>query len=298
MRVRIADVFFRLQPDPDPKERCGAEAEEYLDNRIWQVKETDADAAEEDLILFRPAAQLPPVGGKLLWESDTCTIRQSGNTVIRVYHDGFIRQPYAVCFPGKGNETIVLCEKEWFLQNRNRNYLFNVCALEKRLLQKQRAVFHSCYVERKGKAVLFSGPSGIGKSTQGTLWKTYRGAAVVNGDRSVIGKRRETWYAYGFPFSGTSGICRNRSNPLVGIFFLKQANENKTRKLEPEQAALLLWEQFTVNQWDPECVEDALRMADWIAAEVPVFELSCTPDERAVICAERALGWQEESRWM
>ena len=39
------------------------------------------------------------------------------------------------------------------------------------LLATQRAVIlHSAYIDYKGKAILFSAPSGTGKSTQAELW--------------------------------------------------------------------------------------------------------------------------------
>ena len=48
-------------------------------------------------------------------------------------------------------------------------------------------VLHSSYVlTQSGAAVLFSGPSGIGKSTQAALWQQYAGADVINGDRTLL----------------------------------------------------------------------------------------------------------------
>lgn len=45
-------------------------------------------------------------------------------------------------------------------------------------------VLHSAYiVTRQGEGILFSGPSGIGKSTQAALWQRYGAAQTVNGDR-------------------------------------------------------------------------------------------------------------------
>lgn len=68
-------------------------------------------------------------------------------------------------------------------------------------------VLHSSYVlPPNGKAVLFSGPSGIGKSTQAALWQRYAGADVINGDRTLI--RTDDLTANGVFYSGTSGICK------------------------------------------------------------------------------------------
>ena len=49
-------------------------------------------------------------------------------------------------------------------------------------------VLHSAYiVTRQGEGILFSGPSGIGKSTQAALWQRYGAAQTVNGDGAWSG---------------------------------------------------------------------------------------------------------------
>lgn len=262
------------------------DVEGYLDNQFWRVKEDGS----ENIIKVLPVAQLPPVGGKIIWESDTCTVKKSGDVEIRIYHDGVIQQPYAIYSDNGENGVLVWCEENWLRGNYYKNYLFNICALEKILIQNQRVVFHSCYIQIRGKAVLFSGFSGVGKSTQGALWEKYEDAFVINGDRAVLGKQQGKWYAYGFPFSGTSGICHNVTSPLNGIIFLRQAKENHIRKVGVAEAGQLLWPQFTINQWNSEFVDKVLEQINQIAVEVPIYELSCTPDERAVICVKKTLG--------
>lgn len=69
-------------------------------------------------------------------------------------------------------------------------------------------VLHSSYiVTRQGQGILFSGPSGIGKSTQAALWQRYAGAEIVNGDRALV--RPDTGTVSGVFYAGTSGISRN-----------------------------------------------------------------------------------------
>lgn len=293
MRVCVADVELDLTIEC-PREKAlwemadGNLEEEFLDNRIWCKQEKGTKEAVETVYIY-PLAQLPRAGGQVIWESDTCTVRGSGDVEVRIYHDGIIKQPYAIYSEGKDRGIRVFCEEDWLRRNYRKNYLFNVCALEKRLIQKQRIVFHSCYIRVQEKGILFSGDSGIGKSTQGSLWETYARASVVNGDRSVLGKCGEKWYVYGFPFSGTSGICKNITSPLHAIIFLKQAKDNHIRRLEAAEAVRLLWPQMTVNQWNPEFVDMVLNQINVIAEEVPIYELSCTPDIEAVTCAREML---------
>ena len=49
-------------------------------------------------------------------------------------------------------------------------YLFS---LEKHLIKKKSMIFHCSYINYKNHAILFSGSSGMGKSTQADLWKNF-----------------------------------------------------------------------------------------------------------------------------
>ena len=132
-------------------------------------------------------------------------------------------------------------------------------------------VLHSSYVlPPNGKAVLFSGPSGIGKSTQAALWQQYAGADVINGDRTLI--RTDDLTANGVFYSGTSGICKNASAPIRAIVLPQ-------RGLRAFAAVL---SQCSYYQWD---AESAIHMTDLVAGLVQradVYRLSCRADEGAV----------------
>lgn len=64
--------------------------------------------------------------------------------------------------------------------------VLNALAAERLIARNGGFVFHSSYVEVDGKAVLFTAPSETGKSTQAELWRSLRGAEIINGDRSVV----------------------------------------------------------------------------------------------------------------
>lgn len=49
----------------------------------------------------------------------------------------------------------------------------SMLALEKHLVLQNSFVFHCAYLDFEGKAILFSGPSGIGKTTHTNLWCQY-----------------------------------------------------------------------------------------------------------------------------
>ena len=64
--------------------------------------------------------------------------------------------------------------------------IYNMCIPE--LFQNRIIHLHSSYIIYHDKAILFTGPSGIGKTTQAELWRDYQGAEIINGDVTLIRK--------------------------------------------------------------------------------------------------------------
>lgn len=150
-------------------------------------------------------------------------------------------------------------------------------------------VFHCAYIDWKGNAILFTAPSGTGKSTQADLWNRLRGAGIVNGDRAAVRIVDGDAIAAGIPFAGSSCHCLNRSLPVAAVVYLAQAPVTSIRRIRGYEAFARIWEGVSVNTWDRtdvDLVSDAVRK---LAESVPVFHLPCTPDESAVNALEQAL---------
>ncbi len=160
------------------------------------------------------------------------------------------------------------------------------------LLMHNAFLLHSSVVMIDGKTVLFSGPSGMGKSTQADLWKKYANAEIINGDRCVIMEKNGVFYGGGSLWCGTSGINRPEQAPIAGIFILEQSKENKTTELGA-RGFTPLFSQTTINSWDPVFINEVTTLYDGLLRSVPVYKLQCTPDKEAVKCAYRTLFGKE-----
>lgn len=194
---------------------------------------------------------------------------------IRVAHRGLEHQVQltSASFPGQiGTKTIL-----------------NSIAAEHLIAQNGGFLIHASYLERQGRGILFTAPSGTGKSTQAALWERLRGAEVLNGDRAGVRVIGDTVFACGVPFCGSSQICRNRTLPLSAIVYLKQAPETTIRRMRGSEAFRRVWEGCSVNAWDKADVERVSETVMRVLEAVPVFELACTPDESAVIALEGVL---------
>lgn len=165
-------------------------------------------------------------------------------------------------------------------------------ASELELLLTKLGVFslHSSLVRRtEGDAILFTAPSGTGKSTQAGLWEQFAGAETLNGDRSMIRRVGGVWTAFGSPFAGTSGIYRNEHAPIRALIVLRQAPENTIRRLSLAEAFRAIYSESVLPRWHTEAHQRIISLVTEIVSEVPVYLLACTPDERPVTLLRNTL---------
>ena len=149
------------------------------------------------------------------------------------------------------------------------------------LLQRGIFTLHSAAVQTRFGAILFCGRSGIGKSTQANLWKEYENALILNGDRCAVGFVDGAANAFGLPFCGTSGICLNFSLPIAAIISLGQAPENRITRLSGIRALRAIMSN-TVGLYGGAMRESHAELFFRAAECIPIFELHCTADSRAV----------------
>lgn len=147
---------------------------------------------------------------------------------------------------------------------------------------KQTALFHSSVVSYQGKAYMFLGKSGTGKSTHSQLWlKHFEGAELVNDDNPVVriidGKAR----VYGSPWSGKTPCYRNVDYPIGGIVKLKQAPFNEIRRMKAVEAYVALAMSISGMRWNTKMGDGLHQTENLLTASVPVWHLSCLPDQNA-----------------
>ena len=251
------------------------------------------EAGEPDcLIRFRPVQQLPPLPEKILYQDVWQRMHPCENGVwTRSFLDPpRSSQPYGVArydYPG-GRICVdylpqgAACVSEW-------GNSFAHVGFEGILMQHSRVCLHSAMVRTDFGGILFSGPSGIGKSTQAQLWCDHRAAQQLNGDRPIRGKQNGVWTGWGSPYAGSSHCHVNQSCPIAAVVMLRQAPQCSIQRLDLHQAFRSIYSGLSVYTWDPGFSAKALELAVDLAMQVPVYQLSCTPDEAAVQLLEQTL---------
>lgn len=168
------------------------------------------------------------------------------------------------------------------------NSFFHI-GLEALMIREQRLCFHAACVNTYLGGILFSGPSGVGKSTQADLWCKYKNAKLINGDRPILSKEKNGFLAWGSPYAGSSKCYVNESCPVSAIVMLHQSEKCHLRKLNVKEAFRQIYKGLTIYSWDRQFVEMAMDLAIELAKTVPVYEFECTPDKYAVEYLEKEL---------
>ena len=157
------------------------------------------------------------------------------------------------------------------------------------LAKRGGVVLHSSYVlTKQGEALLFSAPSGTGKSTQAELWRKFAGAKVINGDRALI-KAQNGVTANGIFFSGTSGICENVTAPIRAIVLLRQSFANELKKVSGKEAFMRLLPQCSYYPNEEENLKLVTGILAEIISAVPIYDFGCVPEKSAVTALNEVL---------
>ena len=142
---------------------------------------------------------------------------------------------------------------------------------------------HSSCIVADGRAVIFLGESGTGKSTHTRLWReNIPGAFLLNDDSPIVRIIDGSVWVYGSPWSGKTPCYKQERYPLAACVRLSQAPYNAIHKLHVIKGYAALH-----PSCPPEFAYDE-RIYSHISAAlgnvlklVPVYHLECLPDAAA-----------------
>lgn len=157
------------------------------------------------------------------------------------------------------------------------------------LVDDDTVLFHCSSLALNGQAVLFTAPSGTGKSTHARLWRQRYGDEIVtvNDDKPVLSFGKDEVRVWGTPYGGKDNLQTNTSAPVKGIVILEQAPENSIRRLSPKEALPMLLNQ-TYHPRDKKKMAHTLDLVLRLI-QLPVYELKCTISQEAVTLSHDAV---------
>jgi hypothetical protein len=156
---------------------------------------------------------------------------------------------------------------------------------------------HASSVIYEGRAYLFLGKSGTGKSTHSRMWQTaLEGVELMNDDHPVLRVDEDgNTVAYGSPWSGKTPCYKNLSAPLGGVIRISRAPHNRAVRLSPIQAYASLMTSCSGMTWDRELADGKDRTLQGIISRTPCWVMECLPEEEAArVCMEAVTSFYKE----
>ena len=138
---------------------------------------------------------------------------------------------------------------------------------------------HAASAIRGGKAFLFSGVSGAGKTTISRLAPP--DATLLTDEISYVRREGNRYIACGTPFAGElARVGENCSAPLSAFFLLEKGLQNHIEPIGPSEAIQRLLRNILFFAHDPELVKLVFQSACEFASLVPIHRLVFVPDQR------------------
>jgi hypothetical protein len=175
-------------------------------------------------------------------------------------------------------------------QNANPYSLDSVLRILHSLILARRGGFllHAASAICDGRAFLFSGVSGAGKTTMTRI--ATPDVTLLTDEISYVrpfddgnGARRgvTAYRAFGTPFAGELAKAgENTSAPIGALFFLEKGPSNRIEELSSAEAVRRLMRNILFFAEDPSLVEELLSTACAFVASLPIRRLTFYPDSR------------------
>jgi hypothetical protein len=140
------------------------------------------------------------------------------------------------------------------------------------LLAPQRGfLLHAATVLREGRAYVFTGKSGAGKSTVASLSPA---GSVLTDEISLLKFVDGAWHAFGTPFWGEfRAEGANVHAPITGLYFLKQAPDDRMERISARDALRAMLPNILFFSQDRQMTESLLRLLTEFVDVVPCQRL-------------------------
>ena len=166
-------------------------------------------------------------------------------------------------------------------QNANPYSLDSVLRILHSLILAERGGFllHAASAICDGRAYLFSGVSGAGKTTMTRLAPA--DITLLTDEISYLRPSADGYAAFGTPFAGELARAgENCTAPVSALFFLEKGSENRVDELSSAEAVRRLMRNILFFAEDRGLVEKLFDTACDFVGRVPIRRLMFYPDAR------------------
>jgi hypothetical protein len=192
-------------------------------------------------------------------------------------------------FDSHCNEVVVYCSSQLVTEKAGRavvanpfSYPLDQLLFMYYLAQNQGSLIHAAGLVINNRGFIFPGRSGAGKSTLSRNLICQEGIDILSDDRIAVRKTTDGFDAYGTPWPGEAGIAINRRVPLVGIFFIRHALENKVIEFDSRAGIRRLLPVTSIPWYDRNAMPKILDFCEDLISRTPTYELSFKPGAEVV----------------
>lgn len=190
--------------------------------------------------------------------------------------------------PGTDRFRLLLNDRDYAGAFPSWERLLQLFPLRWPLLERGAFFLHASQAALGDLGVLFTAPSGTGKTTQAHLWRDVLGARLVCNDRAVLRREEDGWRGWSFPVDGDEPAPPGGSARVAAVVLLEQAPEERLERLRPAAALPGILSQSIADPWDPASMTRLKLLCAELTARVPVYRLACRPvPEAALLLRER-----------
>ena len=226
--------------------------------------------------------------GKVLLRNSDMTIFENTDRYIVLFPQ--MKNIYEVHMSLDGSYVRFYCTPE--VSDLAHENIFHAIRLFFLFLAQQHGKFaiHSASILYKEKAWLFSGHSGMGKSTHTGLWHELLETPYLNGDLNLLGTENGKIMVYGIPWCGTSKLYTTKDYELGGIVLLgRDPAKDFLTELTPSEKIIRVMQRMISPAWKERFFSLNLEFAEEIADHVPVLYLLCTKNPSAVYTIQKEI---------
>lgn len=253
--------------------------------------EIDSNSSADETYHYQLCEKTPGFSAQKLSDDRIFKAYQDGEKTYYEHYTSDDMPPFLLMISDKNNPGYTECY--YVKPEKTKNFLsgtlFMHIPLEQILAKRKAFILHSSAIDMNGQCVVFTAPSGTGKTTHANLWVEHEGAEILNGDRTGIRCIDGKWIASGLPYDGSSRKFNPKMIPLKAIVVIRQGKENVIEPLRPAEAFRWILSETAIYYWEKESADIVLEAIRNLVTEVPCYILHCRPDKEAVDTVKKAL---------
>jgi hypothetical protein len=204
-------------------------------------------------------------------QTEPCSIFVEG-------HPQGASRPPEFTYKFEGSALFTEAQESRFIGVRNEYALDSLLRvlLSWKLLSYEGFLLHAATIVGNGKAYVFTGRSGSGKSTTAAMSPE---GSVLTDEISLLRREDGVWRAYGTPFWGEfKAAGSNTSAPVAGIYRLLQAAEHEVTPLSKRETLRMLLPNVLFFSADAAANQRLLEILSHAVVEISCYQLAFSKD--------------------